>query len=204
MQVTVQKSGQQPQTIQCAEGTTLSEALEQAGIATDGLDAHINAQLARITDVLRDGDAVVLAPHRDNLEVQVGKMPGKIGAVTLPPGSTVADALRQAGITGTQGFEIKVNGETVPLDRELKAGDSVILVRPVQGNRVNLQFAPGTTIANVLGLMDLEHPVSTVLVNGKVVDESYAFTEGAAVLEVNENGGTEYSVTISELGNSAT
>lgn len=65
--------------------------------------------------------------------VRVGRLPGKVVEVDIPGTPTVAAALQQAGVNPT-GYEIRVNGQPEGLNKVLKENDSVVLIRPVQGN----------------------------------------------------------------------
>lgn len=67
------------------------------------------------------------------LTVNVGG-PGNIKKVVLQGDRrTVADALAAAGMSAN-GYEVRVAGETVSLDRPLQDGQTVLLLRPVRGN----------------------------------------------------------------------
>jgi sulfur carrier protein ThiS len=66
--------------------------------------------------------------------VKVGKVPGRIVEVALNGGRSVADALEIAEITGTEGYEIRVNGNTANAGTELSDGDTVLLSQQIKGN----------------------------------------------------------------------
>lgn len=75
--------------------------------------------------------------------VRVGRMPGRIEDTTLTEGTTVADALERAGLQALleDGYELRVNGEDAGTDTALENGDTVLLIRKIQGNNsvVNLE-----------------------------------------------------------------
>lgn len=68
------------------------------------------------------------------LTVNVG-VPGNIRKVTLDgPKPTVADALRVSEFSA-DGYEIRMGGEPARLDTPLVDGRTILLLRPVRGNR---------------------------------------------------------------------
>jgi len=67
------------------------------------------------------------------ITVRVGKLPGKIEDITLNGARSVQDALEGASLNAS-GYEVRVNGEPAGNGRALKDGDSVFLVRTIEGN----------------------------------------------------------------------
>jgi sulfur carrier protein ThiS len=63
----------------------------------------------------------------------MGKFPGKIGEYEIKEGETVASVCARNEIT-INGFEIRVNGDTVRPDHPLKEGDQIIIVKNIKGN----------------------------------------------------------------------
>lgn len=69
------------------------------------------------------------------INVRVGVLPGRIKDVALgTEGRTVAAAIEGAAISGGDGFEMRVNGEPARSDQTLREGDTLLLVRKIQGN----------------------------------------------------------------------
>lgn len=68
-----------------------------------------------------------------NIKVKIGRMPGMIREYDLPEGSTVEDALAEAGLS-SEGYDVRINGETARSGAELEDGQSVLLVRQIKGN----------------------------------------------------------------------
>ena len=70
------------------------------------------------------------------MQIQVAKMPGRLQTVTAPEGTTVGEvlSLHNPPLTDIAGYEVRVSGNTVPLDQTVEDGDRVILVRTVKGN----------------------------------------------------------------------
>ena len=73
--------------------------------------------------------------------VKIGMVGAAIHTETFVPGSTVEQAIKQAGFNPT-GFDCIVNGAKVTdLSRPAAAGDMVILSRQVKGNGLDLAYA---------------------------------------------------------------
>jgi sulfur carrier protein ThiS len=68
------------------------------------------------------------------IEVTVGRFPGRLATIGLNGGHTVADALREAELTVSPGWELLVNGEPARPEQTLSDGDRVLLTRQVKGN----------------------------------------------------------------------
>ena len=69
----------------------------------------------------------------DFITVKVGCLPGRIEEVALNGGRTVADALTGAGLSA-EGYEIRVNTESVDTTHTLSDGNVVLLVKKIKGN----------------------------------------------------------------------
>ena len=71
------------------------------------------------------------------MQIQVGKMPGRIQPITAPEGTTVGEvlALHNPPLS-TDGYEVRISGQPVALDRVVEDGDRVLLFRSVKGNRI--------------------------------------------------------------------
>lgn len=76
-------------------------------------------------DYGHDADAVV--------EIRIGKLPGTMESHTLNGDHAVRDALEAANIGSIEGWEIRVQGQTVDLDYELESGDDVVLLKKSKG-----------------------------------------------------------------------
>jgi sulfur carrier protein ThiS len=95
------------------------------------------------------------------ISVQVGKFPGRLTPITCDAGSTVADALRHAGLVKGN-YDLKIGGESANLDTEVFDGDLVLLTEPIKGNQISVQVGKfpgrltpvavdhGDTVADVL------------------------------------------------------
>ena len=69
-----------------------------------------------------------------SITVAVG-LPGKLKAVPVPTGSTIQDVLMKVGMN-PEGMEVSVDGHvTRDLNTPLRDGETVMLFRPVAGNR---------------------------------------------------------------------
>ncbi len=68
------------------------------------------------------------------IAVSVGQVPGTINRYILPEGSTIDDALTEAGLDSTN-FQVRVGGsEVTDLSRKLVEGDRVLLTKQIKGN----------------------------------------------------------------------
>lgn len=66
-------------------------------------------------------------------QVKVGKLPGTIKEMTVDVNSTVGDIISQADLSA-EGFEIRLNGSPADAGTKVSEGDTVLLVRKIQGN----------------------------------------------------------------------
>jgi sulfur carrier protein ThiS len=60
-------------------------------------------------------------------------MPGTIRQYDVPEGATVQDVLNKAGLA-TDGFEIRINGQTANPGDQVEADQTILLVRQIKGN----------------------------------------------------------------------
>jgi sulfur carrier protein ThiS len=65
--------------------------------------------------------------------VKAGKLPGKVDEYSFEAEPTISEVLGVAGI-GSEGFEIKLNGEVATLDSECEDGSIILLVKKIKGN----------------------------------------------------------------------
>ena len=122
------------------------------------------------------------------MKVKVGMVPGKVYTITLDEGTTVADAIRIAGLDPT-GFELRVNSTvTENFNFPLSEGAQVFLTKKVKGNDkgfdlvqvkqdgLKIDVSPeevviesgSTRVKDVLKLADINiDNVAHVFVNGK-------------------------------------
>lgn len=66
--------------------------------------------------------------------IKIGKLPGTIKEVALNGDRTVAAALEAAEISETDGYELRVNGNTAESETELYENDIVLMVKKIKGN----------------------------------------------------------------------
>ena len=68
------------------------------------------------------------------MKVKVAVVPGKVSNVVLDEGTTIADAIRVAGIDPS-GYEMKVNSVTATnFNEQLSDGDMIFLAKQIKGN----------------------------------------------------------------------
>lgn len=68
------------------------------------------------------------------IQVKAGCLPGRIHDVVLNGGRTVEIALEAAEVEYSSEYEIRVNGSPAKLEDEVKDGDMILALRPIQGN----------------------------------------------------------------------
>lgn len=66
-------------------------------------------------------------------QAKIGKLPGTIKEVEIKEGCTVKEVIARADLD-SKGFEIRLNGEPTRPGDEVKNGDTVLLVKKIQGN----------------------------------------------------------------------
>ena len=69
-----------------------------------------------------------------SIEVKVGTVPGVLKTIALDDDATAQDAITTAGVDAS-GYDVRVNGDSVALSKELEDGDSVLLFKQIKGNR---------------------------------------------------------------------
>ena len=70
----------------------------------------------------------------NTMTIKVGKVPGTIQEVVVEQGTSVLDILNIAGITDTEGYEVRVAGDTATLETVLEHDTSVLLMKQIKGN----------------------------------------------------------------------
>ena len=132
--------------VEIPENTTVGGLMQQEGLSIDQLEVLVNGQVADINRTLEPNDTVFTV-SRDETEaspagdtgpsaigIRVGRFPGKPANIEVDSGTTIRQALEEAGLNPT-GFEVRRNGQEVDLDQVVQEGDQVVLFRPVQGNQ---------------------------------------------------------------------
>jgi len=69
----------------------------------------------------------------EGFQVKIGKLPGTIKEVSVNGQTTIGEVIAQADLS-YEGFEIRLNGNPASLDDIVKAQDTILLVRKIQGN----------------------------------------------------------------------
>lgn len=68
------------------------------------------------------------------MKVKVGKIPGRTSVTELNEGSTIADALREAGLSAV-GYELRLSGQvTEDFNKVVNNGDIILLAQKIKGN----------------------------------------------------------------------
>lgn len=129
----------------------------------------------------------------DAVTVRVGKLPGTLSDVALEGGATVADALREAGLSA-EGHQIRVNGTNADASRTLAEGDTVLLTRQIKGNQTvvragrlpgtlaNVAVEDGATIQDVLSAAGLSTEGHQVRLNGESAELDAEVEDGDTIL----------------------
>lgn len=142
MQTITIKVGKVPGTIQevvVTNGTSVNEVLEIAGI-TDVEGYELRAGGSNVTSdavLTQDTSLLLMKQIKGNstIMVKVGKVPGTIQEIAVENGTNVAYALELAGITDTEGYEVRVGGSSASFDTQLTSDTSVLLMKQIKGNR---------------------------------------------------------------------
>lgn len=66
-------------------------------------------------------------------QAKIGKLPGTIREVEIKEGCTVKEVIARADLD-SKGFEVRLNGEPTNPGDKVKHGDTVLLVKKIQGN----------------------------------------------------------------------
>jgi len=123
------------------EGTSIRELLDIAGLDASGYDVKVDG--AKIEDL--DGTTVTSQTNLVLLVkkvkgnaggfVRIGAMPGKIEEYAIEVGTSINDALAQAGLDPT-GYDVKVDGVKVDPNSATVQSDTnlILLVKQVKGN----------------------------------------------------------------------
>jgi len=128
--------------------------------------------------------------------VKIGKMPGTLQDLALNDNATVADALSQAGISSTTGFEIRMNGSVVTPETAVANNAIILLVAKIKGNCAitvkvgkmpgtlqTLAVEAGTTVAEILTMAGFTSIAGfEVRLSGAVVSGSSLVTEDNAII----------------------
>lgn len=68
------------------------------------------------------------------INIRIARVPGTVQELALEDGATVADALRQAGMSVQTGEALKVNISDATTGQVLSDGDRIMLVKGAKGN----------------------------------------------------------------------
>lgn len=131
MTIKVAKLGGEVKSLFLADGATMEQALEAAGLDKTGFDLRVNGRTPCGT--LKDGDMVTLVPAikgGGEISVKVAKLGGEVKEVLVSEGSSLDSVLGIVGFDKT-GFDVRVNGRSEY--GTLKNGDMVTLVPAIKG-----------------------------------------------------------------------
>jgi putative ubiquitin-RnfH superfamily antitoxin RatB of RatAB toxin-antitoxin module len=171
-------------------GSTVREALELAGLSTEGYDFRVDGDLVTNLDsVIPEGTSLLVGAklikgNASQLVVKVGVIPGSVNEFVMESGTTVAQAIELASLT-SDGYDVRVDGELASVDSVIPSDAKlIILARQIKGNSepvvlkvgvipgsVN-EFAveEGSTIEEVLTLANLSSDGYDVRLDGELVD----------------------------------
>jgi len=66
--------------------------------------------------------------------LKIGVIPGRISEISLENGITTVEQALIAADLQIAGYEVRVNGQIVPLETVVSNGDTVLLVKKIKGN----------------------------------------------------------------------
>lgn len=138
----------------------------------------------------------------DTIEVRVGRVPGTVSTIVLNGTRDVRTALTAAGLS--QGdYEIRVNSQRAELTTTLRQGDTVLLVKKITGNMIEVRVGrvpgaiqsialdDGATVGDALEEADLDQEDYEVRVNSQRADLGQTLRGGETVLLVKKITGNE-------------
>ena len=193
------------------DGATVSDALTAASLSPRGFEIRVNGAVADPSRRLFSDALVLLVkqvkgnmPAASFITVKVGKLPGQIKEIALNGGRTVADAIGAAGLEMKDGQEIRVDGVPADKGKNLRANQTVLIVKKVKGNMpdgyitvkvgklpggvTEIALNGGRTVADALGAAGLDGAISghEIRVNGAVSDRARNLRQGDLVLLVRQ------------------
>ena len=121
------------------DGATVGDALTQLKENEDNIDVNggtlsiLGNSVNNDTYIYNNDRIIVTKMVKGNGELTVGKFPGKNEVVNMDDGATVGEAIVAAGITDSEGYEIKMDGVAVT-SSDIARGTRIILVKKVKGN----------------------------------------------------------------------
>jgi sulfur carrier protein ThiS len=136
--------------VEKGSATSVKDLLAKAEIDPKGHDVRVDGENATMKTLVNPGQEVLLLkPVQGNLAnlqksgdepqstVTVGFLIGKKQDIAIEKGSnvSVADLLAKANID-PKGHEVRVDGDAATMKTLVKAGQEVLLLKPVQGNSV--------------------------------------------------------------------
>lgn len=165
-----------------AEGTTVADALQMAGLSASGYEIKLDGRTVTETETAAGNILLLTKKVKGNSTIKIGVMPGRITEYAVNPGTTVSDALQMAGLSSS-GYEIKLDGRTVT-ESDVASGNILLLTKKVKGNTSTIKIGvmpgriteyavtPGTTVASALEMAGLSASGYEIKLDGRTVTES--------------------------------
>lgn len=120
-----------------AEGATVQDAINAAGLSVDGNEElRINSETVRTTDEVEDGDIVTLVPKVKGGQkvVKVARLGSAVVEVAVDNNATVQDALDAADVV-VENEDVRINGSSVSLSSQIGESALITIVPKVKGGK---------------------------------------------------------------------
>jgi molybdopterin converting factor small subunit len=135
--VKVARLGTAVQEVALAEGATVQQALDAAGLEVDGNEElRINEDTVSASDELSDGDIVTLVPKVKGGQkvVKVARLGSAVVEVAVDNDATIQDALDAADVhIGNE--DVRVDGRSVSTSDAIGSTSLITIVPKVKGGK---------------------------------------------------------------------
>lgn len=119
-----------------AEGMSVKEVLELAGLDSNGYDIKGDGEIVSLEADASTFNKILLTKQvKGNSDgvVKIGMMPGRINEYAIQPGTTVDEALNLADLD-PDGYDVKGDGQIIDLNDDASKFKKILLTKQVKGN----------------------------------------------------------------------
>lgn len=140
IEVNVGKFPGSVQTLALNDDSTVADALRIAAVDSSGYDIRLNGVAVDTSAQLSNQDSVILTRkikgNQNPIIVRVGRVPGRIEALTLNDRATLREAIDASGFRFDECSDsVSLSGTSgCSLDSTLSDGDTVLITAKVKGN----------------------------------------------------------------------
>jgi sulfur carrier protein ThiS len=146
--VKVAKLGSKVNEVALQEGQTIQDAINASGVPATGLDMRLNGEAVDPNTKAEDGDVITLIPKIKGGQelVKIAQVGKKVEEVCIEEGTTIAEALKIAGVKA-DGLDMRLNGDECDENDEVEDGDIITLIPKIKGGAVTLVVCSVIAIA---------------------------------------------------------